>query len=351
MKKHSCDRIGFKDGKLMLIMIPLLAFIIPIVFFGARFNKPVYYTWNIYLHTLLTTTVIWVGNRYIMVWSRNRYPDFDTVRKRLFFQSVTMLIFTVVATNVLSFSLKDFCDLSDLSSGNRTIVDILINANSTSLFCSLTIAAIYESRYFMNELRKSVEEKELLKRESLTAQIDALRTQINPHFLFNNLNTLSALIPEDPDRAVQFVQQLSKVYRHILEVKDAPSILLKDELNVLKAYAFLLQTRFGENLQIIVDIDEKKLTQKIAPLSLQLLLENAIKHNVVSADHPLTIRIFSENGKLVVSNNLQRKKHVAESMGLGLDNIRKRTKLLTDKLVEVIAGPDQFVVAVPLLDK
>jgi LytS/YehU family sensor histidine kinase len=149
---------------------------------------------------------------------------------------------------------------------------------------------------------------------------------------------------------VKFVEQLAKVYRHILEVKDEQCICLKEELMVLNSYAFLLQTRFGKNLNIHVNIDESQMLQKIAPLSLQLLMENAIKHNIVSEDHPLHIHIYLENDRLVVSNNLQRKKQVTESIGLGLENVRKRSKLLTDRLVEVIAGPEKFVVSIPLIE-
>jgi sensor histidine kinase YesM len=348
-KKECNIRIGFHDIGLMLSMIPVLSFVIPIVFFGVRFNGPIYYTWDIYVHTLLTTAAVWIGNRYIMIWSRNRYPDFSIVRKRLVIQSGLMLVYTFVATNVLSIVLKEFCHFGEEPFAVKSLGELLFTANTTSLFCSLTIAAIYESKYFMSELRRSVEEKELLKRESLNAQLDALRTQINPHFLFNNLNTLTAIIPEDPDTAVKFVQQLSKVYRHILEVKDESSIPLSEELAVLTSYAFLLQTRFGQNLRIRVEIDDDLLSQKVVPLSLQLLLENCIKHNVVSEDHPLTIHVYAKNGRLVVSNNLQLKKHVSESVGIGLENIRKRSGLLTDKVVEVVAGPEKFIVSIPLI--
>lgn len=349
-QKECHARIGFNDIGLMIAMIPVLAFLIPIVFFGVRFDGPVPYTLEIYIHTLLTTTAVWLGNRWVMIWARNRYPDFSAVRRRLWVQSLVMLAYTFVATNVLSILLKGFCDITTLSGSGKTLGEILFNANATSLFCSLTIAALYESRYFMSELKRSVEEKETLKRESLNAQLDALRTQINPHFLFNNLNTLTAIIPDEPEKAVKFVQQLSKVYRHILEVKDAPCIPLRDELNVLNSYAFLLQTRFGKNLNIRVTIDEDLLDQKVAPLSLQLLMENAIKHNVVSEDHPLFIQVYASNGRLVVSNNLQLKKQVSESVGIGLENIRKRTQLLTDKLMEVAAGPENFVVSIPLIE-
>jgi LytS/YehU family sensor histidine kinase len=146
------------------------------------------------------------------------------------------------------------------------------------------------------------------------------------------------------------VQQLSKVYRHILEVQDEPSIPLKDELDVMKAYAFLLQTRFGDNLDITINVPEEKLKKKIVPLSLQILMENAIKHNIVSSEKPLKVEVFAENGKLVVTNNLQKKNQVTESTGIGLDNIRNRCRLLGNGQVEVIEDGTSFTVSIPLIE-
>jgi two-component system LytT family sensor kinase len=180
--------------------------------------------------------------------------------------------------------------------------------------------------------------------------LNALRTQVNPHFLFNNLNTLCSLIPENPEHAVDFVQQLSKVYRHILEVKDEKTISLKEELDVLHAYTFLLKTRFDKNLTVNITIPSEKLQQHIVPLSLQILMENAIKHNIVSSDKPLLIDVFTVNGSLVVSNNLQMKNQVNESTGIGLDNIRNRYKLLSAIPVKVTASDSNFTVSIPLID-
>jgi LytS/YehU family sensor histidine kinase len=208
---------------------------------------------------------------------------------------------------------------------------------------------MYESIFFLNELRKSVEEKEMLKRESLQAQVNALKIQVNPHFLFNTLNTLAAVIPENPGQAVDFVQQLSKVYRHILEVKDEPTILLKEELEVLEAYSFLLKTRHGDNLIIDIRVEEEQLGQRVVPLSLQILMENAIKHNIVSSARPLRIDVFTGSDSLVMTNTLQRKHQEIESTGIGLDNIRNRYRLLGSRLVEVEEGSEQFLVRIPLL--
>lgn len=345
MQKHNC-RIGFNDGMLIVIGIPLLAFIIPLVFFNCSFSRPPLLTWDKYFTTLFITSAIWVGNRYIMIYSRKKFPLFDDVRKRLFYQSAWMLLFTVVSNMLMGQAFEK--TFHDEMQGD-TLADKLIHSNAAAIFCTITIIAIYESIYFMHELRHSIEEKENLKRESLSAQLNALRTQVNPHFLFNNLNTLCSIIPEDPKQAVDFVQQLSKLYRHILEVKDEKSIPLKDELDVLKAYAFLLKTRFGHNLEIDIDVADEKLQKKIVPLSLQLLMENAIKHNIVSADKPLKIEVFAENGSLVVSNNLQKKNQLHESTGIGLDNIRNRYKLLSEKLVEVRESHENFTVSIPLL--
>lgn len=347
MRKHNC-RIGFHDGLLVASGIPLLSFIIPIVFFNCRFNRAPYLTWDKFFTTMLITTVIWLGNRYIMIYSRKRYPVFGDVRKRIIVQSVMMFVFTVTANTVMGIFTKTiFADEHAAFIGET---DLLIHSNSAALFCTIMIIAIYESIYFMHQLRHSVEETENLKRENLAAQLNALRTQVNPHFLFNNLNTLSSIIPDDPKQAVDFVQQLSKVYRHILEVKDEKSILLKDELDLMNAYIFLLKTRFGDNLAVNINVAAEKMQKKIVPLSLQILMENAIKHNIVSAEKPLHIDVFAENGSLVVSNNLQMKNQINESTGIGLDNIRNRYKLLSDKPVKVTESATNFTVSIPLID-
>jgi two-component system LytT family sensor kinase len=333
----------------MLLLIPLLAFMIPLVFFGLRLHREPYLSSKIYITTLIITSSIWLGNRFIMIWSRTRFPLFEENRKRLRFQSIVMIVYTLLATNLMGYMLRGYCDFENINYPGRTLGDILFNSNSASFFCTLTVVAIYESIYFMQQLKLSVEEKELLKRESLLAQLNALKTQVNPHFLFNNLNTLCSIIPENPDQAVAFVQQLSKVYRHILEVKDEKSIPLKDEMAVLEAYAFLLKTRFGDNLEIDMQVDPKQMDDLIVPLSLQLLMENAIKHNIVSHDRPLKIIVKIVDGRLVVSNNLQKKNQIIESTGIGLTNIRNRYKLLTDKLILVTETLHDFTVSIPLI--
>ncbi len=333
----------------MLFTIPALSFIVPLVFMGCRFDRNPFFTWDRYFTTFFIIVALWVGDRMIMIWSRSKFPNFTDVRKRLIHQSVFMFLFTVIGDNLLGWLMNDI--YFSKANGGQFNTDVFISSNSAAIFCTIMIIAVYESIYFMNELKKSVEEKETLKRESLKAQLDALKTQVNPHFLFNNLNTLTALIPDTPDQAIEFVQQMSKVYRHILEVQDEKTIPLKDELDVLKAYGFLLKTRFGDNLDIEIDVPVEKLQQRIVPLSLQLLMENAIKHNIVSSEKPLKIKVFAENGHLLVSNNLQVKNQLIESTGIGLDNIRNRYKLFSNDEVRVTESGESFTVSIPLISK
>ena len=329
--------------------IPIVSFIIPIVFFGARFQKAPYFTWVMYITTMIITVAIWIGNRAIMLRARRVYPHFSESRKRLVVQSLVMLLYTLIVNNLIGYLMKDFSNISPGIDGKKSFTDMLINCNSASVFTSITIIAIYESRYFMDQLGLSVQEKEMLKRESLQAQLHTLKTHVNPHFLFNNLNTLCSIIPENPRQAVDFVQQLSKVYRYILEVKDEKSISLRDEIKVLEAYSFLMKTRFGNNFNIEVLIPEKDMDNQIVPYSLQLLVENAIKHNIVSADKPLWIKVHTVNSELLVTNNLQKKKQEVESTGIGLNNIRNRYMLLTNKLVAVTETEFNFSVSIPLI--
>ena len=343
------NRITPNNWLVTLIMIPLISVLVPIVFFGRRFGRPPYFTPQVYITTFITTSVIFVGNQIIMQWARRAFPQFEATGKRLLVQSLVMLLFTLIATNLLGYLLRDYCDFLN-GEYPLKLSDVIIDSNAAALFCTLTVVAIYEGGYFMQELKRSVEEKEMFKRESLHAQLNALKTQVNPHFLFNNLNTLCSLIPENPKHAVDFVQQLSKVYRHILEVKDEKSICLQDELEVLNAYTFLLKTRFDKNLLVDINIPHEKMQQKIVPLSLQLLMENAIKHNIVSSEKPLHIKIFTQNGSLVVSNNLQIKHQLNESTGIGLNNIRNRYKLLSSVPVDVSENETNFTVSIPLID-
>lgn len=218
-----------------------------------------------------------------------------------------------------------------------------------SISITLMINAIFAAITFFTVWRKAIEEKEALKRSNLSAEFEALKNQINPHFLFNSLNTLSGLIEESPETAETFVHELANVYRYVLQQKDKELTDLADELTFVQSYLYLNKIRYGNHLQCHVNVSETCLRHRIVSLSLQMLLENCIKHNVISASKPLTIEIFCENNALVVANNFQAKTTLTEASGIGLQNIRNRYAYFTDQTVNVMHDADQFQVRIPLL--
>ena len=188
-----------------------------------------------------------------------------------------------------------------------------------------------------------------LKEENIKSQFETLKNQVNPHFLFNSLNVLSSLIHIDRKAASRFVRQMSKVYRYVLDYKDKETVTLEVEMEFLDSYFFLLNTRFGDNLKVVKDISIKQVNKRIAPMSLQMLIENAIKHNIVSKNRPLSIELFIEDDWLVIRNNLQLKSSVELSSGIGLQNIKKRYEFLTSLKVIIEESADYFTVKIPLI--
>ncbi len=207
--------------------------------------------------------------------------------------------------------------------------------------------AIY---FFMDRLKKTQVEAEQFKKESVEAQFEALRNQINPHFLFNCFNALSSLVYKDADISAKFIAQLSLVYRYLLYNQEKKVVKLKEELSFIDAYFYLLKIRFGDNIIIDKQISEEDENYFLAPATLQMLIENAIKHNVVSSKFPLHIRLFIENNWIVVSNSLQEKQVKEVSTNIGLKNIQSRYAFLSDEKVMIIKTSSEFLVKIPLVN-
>lgn len=193
-------------------------------------------------------------------------------------------------------------------------------------------------------------EKERLKETANTAQYRALQNQLNPHFLFNNLNTLVAEIQYDPQNAVEFVQKLSNVYRYVLQQEDKQTVSLQDELGFLQSYLFLHQVRIGECLTVRKDLPEKALEAKLPPLTLQLLMENVLKHNCISDELPMDIRMTgSDDGQPLAFSNPVHPKQGIQPSGKGLKNLSERYRLLCGKDIEVKSSNHCFTVIIPLI--
>jgi len=217
------------------------------------------------------------------------------------------------------------------------------------LFTVSLIVMLELGVFLLHRWRFSLAELERFKKENAEFQFESLRSQVNPHFLFNSLNTLSSLIYEDQEKAESFIRELSDVYRYILENRGKELVTLEEELTVARSYIYLMQLRFDKNLEVDLNVSEAYHGLQIAPLTLQLLVENAVKHNVISQRKPLNIAIFIEDNALVVKNNLQKKESREYSSQLGLKNIRSRYAFLTDEKMEILESAIEFSVKIPLI--
>jgi len=267
--------------------------------------------------------------------------------KRLVFETLAYMSYAFCATYIL---IVLFILIIKQTHSLETIPwRALIPETKMAMILALGISAVFISRSFLVEWRKAAIETEQLKTERYAQQYQSLKDQLNPHFLFNSLNVLSNLVYDNPDTASKFIRQLSKIYRYVLDVQQEELVALARELEFAENYLSLQKIRFEEGLQYDISVDKNK-TGFLPPLSLQLLLENAIKHNIASMANPLKIKITLDGNVLVVKNNLQIKSSIPEeSAGIGLSNIRKRYELLSSENMSVEEENGYFIVRLPLL--
>lgn len=219
-----------------------------------------------------------------------------------------------------------------------------------SIVLSLIVTTIYSGSHLVMKWRESTLEAARLKQISLESQLQSLKLQLDPHFVFNNFSTLSGLITENPATAQFFLDSLSQVHRYMLINLNKNIISLEEELSFIEDYVYLLKMRFGENLQIKITDVEKYYHRGIPPITVQILVENAVKHNVASRQSPLFIEIFGANDYLIVRNNIQLLYNKTISSKIGLKNIEDRYSLLMDKRPIIEENNTSFVVKVPLID-
>lgn len=201
---------------------------------------------------------------------------------------------------------------------------------------------------FFKNWKEAAVQQEKLKREQLALQYETLKSQVNPHFLFNNLNALTSLINSNPDKAIDFVKKLSEVYRYVLDQKDHELVALETELKFLESFIYLQKIRFETNLDVKIDVNPKNF--KVIPLSVQMLVENAIKHNEISDRNPLSIRIYSTDDDYLYVENALQKKAGSEGNGTGIENIKERYEFFTNKKVIISEDGGKFLVGLPLLN-
>ena len=289
-------------------------------------------------------------------WMDKWMPWEEQPLKRSVIQTIVVLLAVFALLNIFDHTLFLLCPPPE------EVKDTFDKVDAWQFFvvCSLVsilISAVHTGNFFLKRWKTSMLEAAQLqldaaqlKETAMQAQLQSLKLQLDPHFLFNNFSTLSALIEEDPALANSFLEKLSRVYRYMIANLNSDVISLSQELSFIGSYIFLIDIRHGSNVNISVNVSDANKDKGIPPITLQLLIENAIKHNIASAQQPLYISIYDEGDDLIVKNNIQLIQHTLPSTGLGLENIRKRYALLFEREVEIDDTKSEFLVRLPLVD-
>ncbi|TLV03849.1 sensor histidine kinase [Dyadobacter luticola] len=346
---------------LALIYIPLRTYInVPEHIWEITFKKFPLFCMEIVISTIFYTS--WI---YLVDWGLQKLAKLTHTENSLEFKLSNQLITLVPAilmailfNMILSYTWRMMDHFwshlpprSHLPSPRPAIWLIWKRANEALTILAL-IAAYYlcVNNQVQEKLKKLLLDSEKLEKENMSARFLALKNQISPHFLFNNLSVLSSLVESRPEKSSEFIQQLSLAYRYILEQAELHRISLKEEIKFLETYTYLLRTRFKDKVEIAVQLTPEDLERySVIPLTLQLLIENAVKHNTMSVNNPLAVSISIIEGMLVVSNPLQLRKLDEPTTGLGLKNIINRYKLLLDKQVVIDKTGGFFIVKIPLI--
>jgi hypothetical protein len=332
-----------KERTLRLIGIPVFSILFMLLYKYEELNGWQSVLWGFFVSFVFTFT-LWEGNRALVYFFRRQYPHNDQTARRLMLQIPVSIIFTLGST-LLIYLVFEWFGVVICDTFSEKITSTLINLIPTTI-----VISFYEGAYFFEEWKKNFQRSEALAKENIRSQFEALKSQLDPHFLFNSLNTLAALIDPKNEDAQTYLEQLSDVYRYVLLSKQKETVSLREELEFVYAYIYLNKTRFRENLKVQHDIPEEVMEQRVAPLSLQILVENALKHNVISRDKPLNLKISVDRfGYIVVENNVQKKNILEKSTKTGLENIVNRYALLSTKEVEIVSTAELFSVRLPLI--
>jgi len=310
--------------------------------------------------SFLTIVLVCEGSRFIIYHSRKIFSKINNSWGRILVlipTGVLYVAFLLVLNAVIRYYLvhgewKITADNDAHVFINGTQVTIGLYGSSifkgSMIFISLM--TVYEIVYYFAKLKQTERDKERLEKEKLQSELDSLKQKVNPHFLFNSLNSLSSLISEDPAQAEVFLDEMTKVYRYLLRNNEVELASLDTELKFIKSYSHLLKTRYGDSIDFEIDVKDEYLSYLVPPLTLQLLVENAVKHNKLLKHQPLVIQLrTNDNCKFVVANNIQRKEISVDSTGIGLKNISSKYRLMNQPDIMITDNNEVFSVSIPLI--
>jgi sensor histidine kinase YesM len=338
--------VKLNDTLIRLIGIPFFGIVIPNIsgLFGPlKYSDTLY--WIGYIFFIALAAMIWQGNRYLLFRTRQRFTWFDKPIEKLILLIVNNVFYTSPLTVAWICLWYRFAGFEKIDWDSVLLV-VLIN-----VICVLFVTHVYETVFMVKEQEGEQLKNAELSRAKAEAELAALKHQIDPHFMFNSLNSLSFLISKDQQKASMFTENLAEVYRYILSQKDRTLVLLEDELEFTHKYTELLHLRFGKALNFKRQFNsslEKGFL--IPPTSVFIALENAVKHNEISEQHPLQVDIDLQNNNLIIRNKIRQKNNLQHSSGIGLSNLDERFKIVTGKNIQSGKNmDDQFVVELPLI--
>ncbi len=277
----------------------------------------------------------------------NRLDKLFPLPQRLIARIPTEFIFTIIVGSLIG-SVVTVIAGSLMPYADGLLKNVMNNSLITSVI-NLIVITVIEAIVWFKRSQQSLVKAEKLERENSQIRFETLKSQLNPHFLFNSLNVLSSLIKKDSDKAQNFVDEFSSVYRYTLDVIEKPVVELREELDFAKSFLYLQKIRFDNAVDMEINVDASKLTYLVPPLAVQTLLENAFKHNKASVDNPLKIKIYNDDDMLIVINNLQPKIKGADSKGVGLNNLSKRYELLGEILPQYSVTEKEYIAKIPLI--
>ncbi|AEI48990.1 putative signal transduction histidine kinase [Runella slithyformis DSM 19594] len=298
--------------------------------------------WDWVIVIILSSFLIGSIQGYLMPRLMQRAADW-TVQKMLGVYALCNVVTALTIGSAVMFSMQ-------IIQGGHYSLNAYISSGMIYILMTFAFTSVYMIRAVVDRWRVSLLKEQQLSQALLKAEYDTLKNQVNPHFLFNSLNILSALIPEDPENAVNLVERLSKVFRYNLQNNDRISVDLGTELKIVEAYLFIHKMRFGDNLSYQIEVPKDQWPQQIVTQGLLTLVENAVKHNECSSEKPLKVEVYVGDRGVTVRNNFQPKnKQFLESTGIGLKNLKSRYALLTSRKVEVTGNARFFEVTIPFV--
>jgi two-component system LytT family sensor kinase len=332
-----------KKSQIIIIKKLGIAIAITLFFKIVFFRIDEFFDWD-FLFITLIVLIIWQGNEAIDNFLNKSFPWIVNAKKRLIIQSLLSFVFTTITLFTLMYLLHQ------LRFGDGRIINHkMIEIFPPAILFTLALLAIKIGSEFFNALKDSLLEIEKYKTESANAQLQNLKNQLNPHFLFNNLSVLTSLVYKNQDKAAEFINELAKVYRYVLDSKNSELVTLKEELDFLNHYIFLQKIRFEDSILFEIKIEEENKFDYILPMCLQTVVENTIQHNEASQANPLKVVIYTQNNSLVIENTIKPRSSDVISSQTGLKNIKMRYQYYTDEKVIVINNGVVFKVILPLI--